>query len=784
MQSPFRILILEDDEVLRRSMSGVLEEEGYQVVAVGRGLEAVEEAQHHEFDLIVTDIRMAGMDGLEALAQVKESRPEICSMVVTGYSTEADSVRAIQLGVQEYLRKPFRLNQFLEGVRRLSGRKLQERAVQTRESALLHTSLWSLEVLARQVPCSQPGGLVGVGRLAARTAAHLGLAPEVCEECQFLTLAGLLTRLATNFDSAGLLQALPNSSRSLLELALERWDGKASTEEVKAEELPWEVRVSGPLIHFPERLGKDMETLAPAAFDPQVVKAFGEVAQQPVSSLQNTTAEAAAARRRRSLLSLARMLEEGGELESASRAYQAVLGPQTSREGAQALVGLTRLAARLAEPARQREFSERSLQTARLVGPACLVQTGLEVAWLQSAEEAQRTLEEVVRMAQLLGLSGAQARARLAQCHLARKPLQDGIPECLQVLSRPEHHQECSQSADWLLELLAWRQTQLPDQEKLLVRLARLHPASFERLLTQNHSQEVRQAVARLSVQDRDLAAAVARRWQADAAIAAILSQAGELATSDELPRLHLHLLGPLEIFRAAQRVPDKAWKTQKNRYFLACVAAHGRPLSEDFLIEEFWPNDPATGKANLWSTLSNLRKALRPAGWTGPELEYVVKTKGGYQLNPDLPVWQDLLDFQSLLQQAQEVDPGLAIEKRRQAVQLYRGPLLEGCYMEWALTLRSRLERLITDNLRQLSHDTLAAGLPLEALEHSHRLMELDSCCQEAYLLGMQANMALKRPEESIRLYEACQKILKRELALEPSLELFEAFQRARLAL
>jgi len=143
VQPRFRILILEDDPTLRASMATVLEEEGYQVVAVGRGEDAVETAKNEDFDLIVSDIRMAGMDGLDALAQVKGTRPEICCMVVTGYSTEADSVRAIHLGVQEYLKKPFRLEQFLEGVRRLTSRRRQEQLLFIRERALLRTALWA-----------------------------------------------------------------------------------------------------------------------------------------------------------------------------------------------------------------------------------------------------------------------------------------------------------------------------------------------------------------------------------------------------------------------------------------------------------------------------------------------------------------------------------------------------------------------------------------------------------------------------------------------------------------
>ncbi len=67
-----RILVLEDDANMRSMLELVLEKEGYQVEAVGTGLEAVRRASQSAFDLVIVDIRMEGIDGLEALAKVRE----------------------------------------------------------------------------------------------------------------------------------------------------------------------------------------------------------------------------------------------------------------------------------------------------------------------------------------------------------------------------------------------------------------------------------------------------------------------------------------------------------------------------------------------------------------------------------------------------------------------------------------------------------------------------------------------------------------------------------------
>ncbi|MCA9791267.1 MAG: response regulator, partial [Candidatus Eremiobacteraeota bacterium] len=119
MNHTARILLLEDDQELRQTLVDVLELEGYFVVAVDRGEQAVAAAHGEAFDLIVADVRMEGMDGIDALRQMRADLPDSRAMVISGYSSEADSIRAIQAGVEDYLKKPFSAKQFLDAVRRL-----------------------------------------------------------------------------------------------------------------------------------------------------------------------------------------------------------------------------------------------------------------------------------------------------------------------------------------------------------------------------------------------------------------------------------------------------------------------------------------------------------------------------------------------------------------------------------------------------------------------------------------------------------------------------------------
>lgn len=115
----WKILVLEDDPELRLMLAEVLGDEGYDVTTAGAGEEAVALAANQVFDLLVTDVRMPGVDGLEALQQLRSHQPNLESLVVSGYTTEAETLRALQLNVGGYLKKPFSLNDLLHRVRQL-----------------------------------------------------------------------------------------------------------------------------------------------------------------------------------------------------------------------------------------------------------------------------------------------------------------------------------------------------------------------------------------------------------------------------------------------------------------------------------------------------------------------------------------------------------------------------------------------------------------------------------------------------------------------------------------
>ena len=103
-----RILIVDDEPLIRQSLAGVLEDEGYQTHAVATGEECCEELRRDSYDLVLLDVWLPGMDGLETLARVQEipfgDRPMV--VIISGHGTIETAVKATKLGAFDFLEKP------------------------------------------------------------------------------------------------------------------------------------------------------------------------------------------------------------------------------------------------------------------------------------------------------------------------------------------------------------------------------------------------------------------------------------------------------------------------------------------------------------------------------------------------------------------------------------------------------------------------------------------------------------------------------------------------------
>ena len=106
MNAKLQVLVIDDDAVVGQSFDRVLSDKGYEVSTALSGEEALQTMEHSEFDLVFTDIKMPGIDGLEVTERIKARCPWTPVVVITGYGTQESEAKASVLGASGFVRKP------------------------------------------------------------------------------------------------------------------------------------------------------------------------------------------------------------------------------------------------------------------------------------------------------------------------------------------------------------------------------------------------------------------------------------------------------------------------------------------------------------------------------------------------------------------------------------------------------------------------------------------------------------------------------------------------------
>lgn len=106
MSKLHQVLVVDDDPVVGKSFNRVLSQKGYVVVTAENAQEALSKVQEGEYDVVFTDIRMPGMSGIELAERLRAERPWTPVVIVTGYGTSANELRAREAGVSSFLHKP------------------------------------------------------------------------------------------------------------------------------------------------------------------------------------------------------------------------------------------------------------------------------------------------------------------------------------------------------------------------------------------------------------------------------------------------------------------------------------------------------------------------------------------------------------------------------------------------------------------------------------------------------------------------------------------------------
>ena len=110
------ILLVEDETNVAKGLKMVLSEEGYGVDVTMDGKSALDTFRGNGFDLVVADLRLPDIDGMEVIRTVKAERPETQVVIITGFPSVSSAVAAVKMGVHDYLRKPFTDDEFKNAV--------------------------------------------------------------------------------------------------------------------------------------------------------------------------------------------------------------------------------------------------------------------------------------------------------------------------------------------------------------------------------------------------------------------------------------------------------------------------------------------------------------------------------------------------------------------------------------------------------------------------------------------------------------------------------------------
>jgi DNA-binding NtrC family response regulator len=141
------VLIVDDEPLIRETLAEYLSQEGLHVVSCGSGEEALERAANQRFDVVLCDVQLPGIDGLELLDRLRRLSPETFVLLITAYATVENAVEAFQRGAHDYLMKPILLDEVSSKLRRLLAHR-----------ALYRENEWLRRELNR---VDAPGPLVG-----------------------------------------------------------------------------------------------------------------------------------------------------------------------------------------------------------------------------------------------------------------------------------------------------------------------------------------------------------------------------------------------------------------------------------------------------------------------------------------------------------------------------------------------------------------------------------------------------------------------------------------------
>ena len=126
MSNKTSILILDDEPIVSKRLKPSLEKKGYEVETFTASMDALQRTRERDFDIVITDLKMEGVSGMEFLAEVKQRSPRTEVIVITGFATMETAKESFQKGVFDFLAKPFKLGEITEVIRKAEAKQAGE----------------------------------------------------------------------------------------------------------------------------------------------------------------------------------------------------------------------------------------------------------------------------------------------------------------------------------------------------------------------------------------------------------------------------------------------------------------------------------------------------------------------------------------------------------------------------------------------------------------------------------------------------------------------------------
>jgi len=139
-----KVLLVDDEEEFVETLAERMRTRGMDVSTSNSGANALQLVDDEDFDVVVLDLKMPGVDGLEALKRIKRRRPDIQVVLLTGYATVEKGVEAIKEGALEFLEKPVDLSSLTDAIHKARATKmvLVEKEIEERIKDILHHRGW------------------------------------------------------------------------------------------------------------------------------------------------------------------------------------------------------------------------------------------------------------------------------------------------------------------------------------------------------------------------------------------------------------------------------------------------------------------------------------------------------------------------------------------------------------------------------------------------------------------------------------------------------------------